>query len=842
MEFLAGMVVGNIVKHPTEEKYHRLKKSSSKLQATNCLPLLKRLGFNERGDWLVLEVGVQEFLRRFDSVEEDFAIELSKKSIIELEPQKLQKTLVQEVPAGVIELCAQYRIACAADVLSLKKWYRGQDAEGASVRWCGRGKAHVPHVVLVFSHRWKSLFKPDPEFTQLRAIQFLLLSLRKVCLQTATKADDDHSLLVHGVLQAAAIAGGCCVLNKNCGKNWTLCWQEAVLRGEDILEHVGVWYDYLCLPQKDPSFTEDRTIEEQAELQQALYGISRLLQAPYHVLVQLREAGDDYDSRAWCACEVSAGGSYEHIVVLRIDLIGQPISLSALSCSSRSFDRSLIDSMIDRSMSWPSANITERSHHVVAISHEYSTVMSMLFDVQFEDISNGFAVPMFAPRRPPLLFPAMREFLILMRQHLQSFSPRKQRHERDLSWIVRDVVLSSKLHCTNGSDVVRVGLLILFARHNVNLAPTVNFFYADALERLHNGKSLVLESFSMESSPVSLVFRWKFEELQTSENQKSRETQLESIAMRMISPFRIEVRQEIHTEDKTMKIADFMELYQICSKSRQDSNTRLHRNVLTIFSHDDDSVIGILNVYGERGIFCVNFLAATTDPDDFDILWVSIVEDILLMGIHFRKCSESPLPLNFREELGTGHEFSVIGPKLSSIPKDVCASLSRKIYAPGVHPGWVVVGIDARRILVCPPFEGEMEHFTRTSVDISASLKLAGVWGTFLFVDHVQGMSILIRGQPAWLLFYALLAWVSDAVVFIVSEGHLKPWQQRIARVIAAQIPKFAVSLDHVSSTKVIYEPGVKISYWDKEEVVDAETFEARCAETMLSFVKIIFE
>ncbi|MFF3327175.1 hypothetical protein [Streptomyces sp. NPDC002889] len=97
-------------------------------------------------------------------------------------------------------------------------------------------------------------------------------------------------------------------------------------------------------------------------------------------------------------------------------------------------------------------------------------------------------------------------------------------------------------------------------------------------------------------------------------------------------------------------------------------------------------------------------------------------------------------------------------------------SLSRKLYNPGVHPGYLVHGLGGPKILISHPFRGvngELYDVFTNCVDVVTSLWARGYFGTFLFLDNLVGLNFEMEGVPAWLLWFSMIASHSDAVFFI---------------------------------------------------------------------------
>lgn len=128
--------------------------------------------------------------------------------------------------------------------------------------------------------------------------------------------------MTHGPLQAATLLL----------RAINLCPSDeamSTLSSADILSHIGVWYDYSCIPQ-DP-MDEDQAATMTATLSQ----LDLLLTSPHVTLVALREAGDDFGSRAWCVAEGCYSLAHAHSPIwanqfplrLPIDRLGERVVL-----------------------------------------------------------------------------------------------------------------------------------------------------------------------------------------------------------------------------------------------------------------------------------------------------------------------------------------------------------------------------------------------------------------------------------------------------------------------------------------------------------------------------------
>jgi len=156
--------------------------------------------------------------------------------------------------------------------------------------------------LLFISHRWGSHNDPDPSGTQLTALKLMVQKM----VDIAEAISDDQvgveavqnrlsrvsSLREQGTLQAAHL-----VFRSLCTSNPVSDSETIWNNGLGILDVVGFWFDYSCLPQ-DP-----KTPSEESEFAQALQGIGNMILSPNVSTLILRQEGDGYLSRGWCFTE-----------------------------------------------------------------------------------------------------------------------------------------------------------------------------------------------------------------------------------------------------------------------------------------------------------------------------------------------------------------------------------------------------------------------------------------------------------------------------------------------------------------------------------------------------------
>lgn len=172
-----------------------------------------------------------------------------------------------------------------------------------------------PSAVIFVSHRWESPKHPDANGAQADALRAFLGAVRNVHEVRSAPKDERRaqvsSLLVHGVLQAAYFLDSGIAFGTERG-----AW-DAGSKIDDVLDSVGVWYDFSCMPQEGPA---DLSLVPGLQSIHQLIGESTML--------ILRRPNDQYDERAWCAAEISAEPDRARQqcsrIVLRMDLVHRP--------------------------------------------------------------------------------------------------------------------------------------------------------------------------------------------------------------------------------------------------------------------------------------------------------------------------------------------------------------------------------------------------------------------------------------------------------------------------------------------------------------------------------------
>lgn len=176
----------------------------------------------------------------------------------------------------------------------------------------------------------------------------------------------------------------------------------------------------------------------------------------------------------------------------------------------------------------------------------------------------------------------------------------------------------------------------------------------------------------------------------------------------------------------------------------------------------EEQIREIYSTYGESGLFKLVFLAMGHEESDFKHFFSVISDDLSLMSL---------LSADDGTELHGDRDDLSESPELRKFKWNVMQpSLSRKLYQPGRHHGYMVYGVGGPRILVSHPYQGlsgEVYDIYNNSVDVVTSLWMRGYRGMFMFLDYLPGLNFESEGVPAWALWFSIIACNSDLVVFV---------------------------------------------------------------------------
>jgi hypothetical protein len=403
------------------------------------------------------------------------------------------------------------KILNANKVLELSHMRRFQEMNSAAYEW-----DETPLCILFISHRWISPTHPDPEGEQLQAIHFLLNAIKIIAavyyLPLEERTKDVKTLRVHGHLQAARI------LSKIAEQNGTI--------DSSILSRIGIWLDFMCLPQKNASRVDDRTTEELVLFKQGLRTLPSLMVSCDYI-VSLRKDHDDYMERAWCISELCVA-SFKHsknVIVLREDLLGQPIDESLLR-TEQSVDSKYLEQLRQRVDSWeisPQYRGSLDFYYTVLETAEEDKINSHEQTMQGgPNLKKPWPTPFFTTGRPPLIFPNQVHFLMHIRSCLTEAPP------RNVSLLVMRTMKECGMSCCDINDYTRCGLHIAHSRLLGHRG--WRMFFNDCLFRLSNGESLVLGDAAQveieDGLDIGGVVTYKFETDQRMLNLHARATDI----------------------------------------------------------------------------------------------------------------------------------------------------------------------------------------------------------------------------------------------------------------------------------------------------------------------------
>jgi hypothetical protein len=354
-----------------------------------------------------------------------------------------------------------------------------------------------PSAVIFLSHRWESPKHPDPNGAQADALRAFLGAVRSLSEVRGGTEDERRaqvpSLLVHGVLQAAYFLDNAIAFGGPEGGAW-----GADSKIDVVLDSVGVWYDYSCMPQDGLA---DLSLVPGLQHIHQLIGESTML--------ILRRPNDHYDERAWCAAEISeepdrARQQCERIV-LRMDLLNRPFPLKHIIQSDeprRAPDMRIAEALFGTStseFSRPLREIMAKGLEDWIEDPESAFARLHRLYIFLSEVEDEREVPLFTARRNPELFRGQRTLLLEMIERLRAVTEtdfalgRKGRFEVDVAAEVLGAMKKAKLRTSAPEDLLFTGLMILYSRHRG--VPRMAAFYGECLARYFAKKSLRLARY-----------------------------------------------------------------------------------------------------------------------------------------------------------------------------------------------------------------------------------------------------------------------------------------------------------------------------------------------------------
>lgn len=225
----------------------------------------------------------------------------------------------------------------------------------------------------------------------------------------------------------------------------------------------------------------------------------------------------------------------------------------------------------------------------------------------------------------------------------------------------------------------------------------------------------------------------------------------------------IPINSYLRSSEPRLSVDDFREMHKLYREAYLDPQYASQHDALSgIATLDETYIRNVYEKYGEEGLSkLAAFAARTTDRKLREHFLEIISGEFICDALR----NQAAVPLRFDTKLRVRYPFNLDVNSHIMVP-----SLSRKLYAPGQHPGHVVYGIGGPRMLVSHPFlgsNGRMYDVHGNGTDIVTSLMLGGYAGLFLFLDEARSEDEMIANTPRWLLWFSLLSAQSDLVVFI---------------------------------------------------------------------------
>lgn len=366
-------------------------------------------------------------------------------------------------PASAEDLPLRLSFLPASDLLRSDHFVRRQDSDA---EWMA---AEQCWLRLFVSHRWETPGHPDPCGRQHGAVTTLVSNLCDLWDGLAAEDARERIRLVprldqHGMAQSA-------VLLSRLDLPGNISEQHRGQSARDFLpDHIGIWYDYTCLPQ------EPRSPAEEAEFRAGMLSLPELFGSDAVTLVALRESGDDYPNRAWCLAEalLTANKTGSQGVAVRMDLLGTMLELGAEG-QERNLDlsrrlRAAMDGWADAAVDGAAA----------------ANCLTMLAVIAGHSPSEWFST------RDGIAPVYLGDVVSIAGVWLGSVLARLGRQQGrpvDLAAVLREVAERAGVRCAAENDLVFVTLLMLHGESAPDTA--IRAFYQECMERHLTGRPLV---------------------------------------------------------------------------------------------------------------------------------------------------------------------------------------------------------------------------------------------------------------------------------------------------------------------------------------------------------------
>lgn len=330
---------------------------------------------------------------------------------------------------------SRFYVLRATDVLRMEIFQRRQDLEVEPMA------PENCHLLLFISHRWETTDHPDPTGKQLAALKSLIHFVCDACDALSESSIEERlrilpTLRQYGALQAILL------VSRLSSSVLSIASSMASQRVHEWLpNHIGIWYDFACLPQKP------RSNSEHEEVQAALLALPDLLLSEEISLIALRDADDDYESRGWCIAEarLSSDKMVFTPLVLRLDRLGTMSDQIPLVSSDTN----------DRPASQFRAALTAWEDKTEA-AMDPQTCWKIIV---LQACTNPDSIPLPADDSPMLGLSKIAQFSLTWIILLLTDLARKEGQVVNFSEAILRLLKEKGLQCSDDDDLIYVGLL-----------------------------------------------------------------------------------------------------------------------------------------------------------------------------------------------------------------------------------------------------------------------------------------------------------------------------------------------------------------------------------------------
>lgn len=331
------------------------------------------------------------------------------------------------------------------------------------------------HIIFV-SHRWESESSADPFNFQLAALKKLV---REMVLLAELLSDENTGanavldrcrkipfLTRQGTLQAAHL-----LFRTLCSQRAPEIMSKTKTLSDLILDAVGFWYDFSCLPQGQ------RNNEEEREFREVLsHGIVELIRSPLVSTLVLRRVGDGYLSRGWCFAESTIASSKDDIakpILLWPELAGETVPMADLFRNSTAAEQAT-----HCFNAWSDTNAGYSAWEAFELTVKTT---SRAFMARMSESEGRYALGEIDSTK--VWQSIFADVLVFLSEIFES-------HFRDLSAILESVLRNHGLECREEQDYILVSLLLLQAITSSKSEGDVSLCH-EAIDRFMSSASLL---------------------------------------------------------------------------------------------------------------------------------------------------------------------------------------------------------------------------------------------------------------------------------------------------------------------------------------------------------------